>query len=143
MTLRLDTIPAREMRTHAEQAYPHECCGALIGKRDKDAVTVTRAVPMQNLDTQRAHDRFTLDPRELMQVERAADRDGLELIGFYHSHPDHPARPSQTDLAFAGPWPGLSWMIMSVQKGTMADIRSWVVPPGGDRFEEEPVEAPK
>ncbi len=140
MALVLKSECDRAIRAHGSDGYPDECCGALIGSREDGRVLVVRTVRMRNMNTERARDRFTLDPRELMQVERSADREGLSLLGFYHSHPDSPARPSLTDLSFAEPWPGLSWVILSVPKGQPAELRSWVVRSEGGQFAEEPVE---
>jgi len=146
MALALDTATDAAIRAHGAADYPHECCGALLGRRTgpgvSSGVSVIRAVRMRNMNTERARDRFTLDPKELMDVEKAADREGLELVGIYHSHPDSPAEPSVTDLSFAAPWPGLSWIILSVRGGRPAELRSWVVTETGKTFTEEPVMLP-
>ncbi len=157
VALLLDMACDAAIRAHGAADYPHECCGALLGRREdgpgdrsgrdqthviRTVVTrtvVTRTVRMKNLNTERARDRFTLDPLELMQVEKAADRDGLELVGIYHSHPDHPAEPSLTDLSFAEPWPGLVWIILSVRQGRPADLKGWMVAEAAKSFTEEPV----
>lgn len=139
MALFIEKNCEEAIRVHGSDSYPEECCGALLGNRRNSGSVVQRAVRMRNTNTERARDRFALNPLELMNVEKAADREGLELLGFYHSHPDHPADPSLTDLSFAAPWPGFHWIIVSVRGGRPLDMKDWVVE--GERFVEVPVKA--
>jgi proteasome lid subunit RPN8/RPN11 len=105
------------LRRHGEETYPHECCGVLLGQMNEDGTrsvtTVARAV---NTRTDSAHNRYNIDPKELIRIQREGRERGEDIIGFYHSHPDHPAQWSQTDLADAH-WFSCSYMITSVEKG--------------------------
>ena len=114
---------AGEIFRYLEQHYPHEACGVFFGRRgESDQVTGIRPIP--NLNTERAHDRFEMDPRELLAAEKEARAQGLSIIGVYHSHPDHPARPSTTDLERA--WGDLTYMIVSVREGKVAEWTCWL-----------------
>src|SRR5881397_700587 len=85
------------LRRHGEETYPHECCGALLGQMQGDVRIAEATVRCTNTNTERGHDRYQIDPRELVRVQREARERGLDIVGFYHSHPDWPARWSQTD----------------------------------------------
>jgi proteasome lid subunit RPN8/RPN11 len=114
------------IRRHGEETYPHECCGALLGTfKDPDRV-VERTVRCGNTRDDRPQDRYNIDPRELVAIQRQASQQGLEIVGFYHSHPDHPAQWSQTDLAEAH-WIGCSYVITSVEKGSARVTNSFVL----------------
>ena len=105
------------LRRHGEETYPHECCGVLLGLSDDDGVrTVSATARCGNTRTDSAHNRYNIDPRELVRIQREGRERGEDIVGFYHSHPDHPARWSQTDLAEAH-WFGCSYMITSVEHG--------------------------
>ncbi len=105
------------IRQHGEETYPHECCGVLLGQMDQDAVrTVTSVARAGNTRTDSAHNRYNIDPRELIRIQREGRERGEDIIGFYHSHPDHPAQWSQTDLAEAH-WFSCSYVITSVEQG--------------------------
>lgn len=125
-----------ELRGHLEAGYPHEACGALIGRADDEAHTVTEFRPMRNTITDRPWDRYALDPLEQLRVQKDAEARGLEIIGFAHSHPDHPAVPSKFDQDHA--WSFYSYLVASVQTGALAQARSWRLREA--TFEEEPVE---
>jgi len=104
------------LRRHGEETYPYECCGALLGTfRESDRV-VQQIVRCGNTRDDRPQDRYNIDPRELIAIQRQAAQQELEIVGFYHSHPDHPAQWSQTDLAEAH-WIGCSYVITAVVKG--------------------------
>lgn len=103
--------------------HPHEVCGLLIGRLDGDRVVVERVVQAGNLNTERAHDRYQLDPADFLAADKAARADGLDIVGIWHSHPDHPARPSITDLEAA--WEGYSYLIIRVTAAGAQDFRSW------------------
>ena len=109
---------------HAERDYPHECGGLLLGHLDGDTKTVVETLPMENTaDVDRRHDRILIEPRALFKAERAARERGLDVIGYYHSHPDDEAIPSQFDLDHALPvW---SYIIASVRDRKVVDLRSW------------------
>ena len=106
---------------HAIETYPHECCGALFG--DAASNRIIAAQPLPNTTEEGPRRRFLVRPADYLAAERGAKAAGLELIGFYHSHPDHPARPSQTDLDAA--WPNLTYVIISVVGGAPRAITGW------------------
>jgi proteasome lid subunit RPN8/RPN11 len=107
------------LRAHAEEAYPHECCGALVGRPVADGWRVDSLVRATNARTEAAIDRYEIAPAELVKIAREARRRGLEIAGFYHSHPDHPALWSSTDLAEAH-WLGCIYVITEVAEGRAA-----------------------
>lgn len=108
-----------EIRAHGEETYPYECCGALIAVND----TIVEAYRLPNTTSAGARRRFRIGPSDYRQAEARASERGGTLAGFYHSHPDHPARPSQHDLEHA--WPNLIYVIVSVHAGSAADITAW------------------
>jgi proteasome lid subunit RPN8/RPN11 len=113
------------IRRHGEETYPHECCGVLLGHIDDDGVrAVTSTARAGNTRTDSAHNRYNIDPKELVRIQREGRERGEEIIGFYHSHPDHPAQWSKTDLAEAH-WFGCSYVITSVEKGKAALTNSF------------------
>jgi proteasome lid subunit RPN8/RPN11 len=104
------------LRQHGEETYPYECCGVLLGRMNGDERVVTSVARCGNTRTDSPHNRYHIDPRELVRIQREGRERGEDIVGFYHSHPDHPARWSPTDLAEAH-WMGCSYVITSVQKG--------------------------
>ncbi len=114
------------MREHGAATYPHECCGVLLGAAGGGNRTVQRVVRCGNTRDDRPQDRYHIDPKELIAIQREATKQGLDIIGFYHSHPDHPARWSQTDLAEAH-WMDCSYVITSVEKGSPALTNSFLL----------------
>jgi len=104
------------LRMHGEETYPYECCGVLLGMLTEDGWVVRDAVRAANTRTDSAHNRYQIAPLELIRMERAARNRGLGIAGFYHSHPDHPALWSSTDLAEAH-WLGCSYVITEVATG--------------------------
>lgn len=124
------------VRQHAAATYPDECCGALLGtSSDAAGVSILEAVPLANVTAEGPRRRFRVSPDDYRQAEARSAQTGTELIGFYHSHPDHPAVPSQYDLDHA--WPNLSYVIVSIVQGSAAAIRSWRLRPDRSAFEEE------
>jgi len=111
---------------HAEAAYPQECCGALLGTRDPDVREVFATVPCTNAQADSPQTRYSIDPRELVRIQRDARERVWEIVGFYHSHPDHPAYWSPTDLAEAH-WIGCSYVIVSVEGGRAGAANSFVL----------------
>lgn len=103
--------------------YPNETCGLLIGRQQGVEVEVMDTVIARNLNQVRAADRFELDPQDFLKADQEARAAGLELVGIWHSHPDHPAQPSVTDREFA--WEGWSYLILSVQQGKLLHLKSW------------------
>ena len=127
------TISARvdeAIRRHGEETYPHECCGALVGRGD----VVTDTVALPNTTDEGPRRRFLVRPSDYRLAERRATELGGELLGFYHSHPDHPARPSQYDLDHA--WPTFAYIIVAVADGTATDMTVWHLQEDRSRFEE-------
>jgi proteasome lid subunit RPN8/RPN11 len=105
------------LRQHGEETYPHECCGVLLGQIEDDGTrAVTSVARAGNTRTDSAHNRYNIDPKDLIRIQREGRERGEDIIGFYHSHPDHPAQWSSTDLAEAH-WFGCSYVITSVEKG--------------------------
>lgn len=133
MTLRIATAVMAELRQHLEAGYPNEACGALIGRASDETREVIEFRPMRNTITDRPWDRYALDPLEQLRAQKDADARGQEIIGFAHSHPDHPPRPSKFDEEHA--WDFYSYIVASVQKGKLVEARSWRLKDGS--FEEE------
>ena len=125
-----------QVRQHLEAGYPNEACGALIGQADGADHTVEEFRGMRNTITDRPWDRYALDPLEQLQVQKDAESRGLEIVGFAHSHPDHPAIPSRFDAEHG--WSFYSYVVASVQQGTLLQARSWRLDDGGV-FQEEPL----
>jgi proteasome lid subunit RPN8/RPN11 len=112
------------MLIHAQQTYPNECCGAMLGNSDGDEKHVTVAVALENAYQGSQAARYELKPEDLLHAEREARRTGLALIGIYHSHPDCDAYFSQTDLQNSCPW--YSFVVLSVRKGSFDHANSWL-----------------
>jgi proteasome lid subunit RPN8/RPN11 len=128
------------IRRHGEETYPFECCGALLGRLTDAGREVQAVVRCSNTRLDRPQDRYSIDPKELLRLQRQADEQGLGIVGFYHSHPDHPARWSQTDLAEAH-WLGCSYVITSVERGQATETCSFVL--AGATEEEKRLEPEK
>lgn len=133
-TLLLTRAVYEGIRAHGEETYPHECCGALLGRPSAEGWRIESAVRAGNTRTDSAHNRYQIAPIELVKIERTARGLGLEIAGFYHSHPDHPAQWSSTDLAEAH-WLGCSYVITEVEKGKAAATNSFLL--AGSREEEK------
>lgn len=119
-----------------KKSYPYECCGLLIGMNTSDKKVVD-VRPVQNKNTERTHDRYEIEGKEFVKIDKEASKKGLQIIGIYHSHPDHPAIPSVYDTEHA--WVGYSYMIAAVEKGEATDIRSWIFNEEKKQFEEEEI----
>lgn len=122
--LRMTEGVYQAIRQHGEETYPHECCGALLGEAEGAANVVAQAVRAGNTRTDSAHNRYQIAPQELVAIQRQARQQGWDIIGFYHSHPDHPARWSETDLAEAH-WFGCSYVITAVAEGAAQRTNSF------------------
>lgn len=131
--IRLTPSHCKDITAQAERAYPYECCGLLAGIRDKEgAVTITRVVASPNtqiaspkdLDTQSGRDSFEIDPQVRFDLMRALSDTAETIVGHYHSHPDHPAHPSERDLDMAFE-PELTWLIVSVNAGRATIPQAW------------------
>ena len=144
----LTEIARQSIAKHAEESYPNECVGLLIGRiegKQKNVETIYQAPNNWNAevaltDAEHEHslaDRFYLDPREYMRADRAARAQGLDIVGCYHSHPDHPAIPSERDRVGAqgvGGGSSFSFLIQSVRSGQAAELASWLLIEDGERF---------
>ena len=132
----------REIYDHMEASYPHECCGLMVGTSDSSGEgerVVHAARRCKNMNKDRAHDRYDLDPMCWRKTEDEFERTPWRIIGIYRSHPDHPSRASQTDTddAVGARMFGYSYMIVSVQKGTVASAQSWALNESEKKFYEE------
>lgn len=114
------------IRQHGEETYPHECCGVLLGRSQADGNEVEESVRAGNTRTDSAHNRYHIAPQELVRIQRQGRERGLDIVGFYHSHPDHPAQWSKTDFAEAH-WIGCSYVITAVAKGFAAQTNSFLL----------------
>jgi proteasome lid subunit RPN8/RPN11 len=155
MTLRLSRGLLRAVRDHAAREYPNECCGMLLGRVEGGAREALEAIPLTNLRAEPGggedilplespgmeseRNRFLIDPREQLRVEKEARARELEVLGYYHSHPDHPARPSIYDRDHAWPW--YAYVIVSVERGEAQEVTCWVLTADRSRFDPEPLEA--
>jgi proteasome lid subunit RPN8/RPN11 len=127
-----------EIRRHGERDYPSECCGLLIGKFEKDRKRVMETFSISNAREEEAkRNRFLIRPEELMRGEKYAREISMDVVGFYHSHPDDRAVPSQYDLEHA--WPTYSYIVVAVEKGRAAELRSWEMEADRTQFNEEVV----
>ena len=124
--LQLPRAVYEAIRAHGEETYPHECCGALLGRARADGWLIDAAIRAGNTRTDSAHNRYQIAPVELVKIEREARTRGLDIAGFYHSHPDHPAQWSPTDLAEAH-WLGCSYVITQVVQGKAAITNSFLL----------------
>ncbi|HEY3971599.1 MAG TPA: M67 family metallopeptidase [Candidatus Sulfotelmatobacter sp.] len=130
------------LRKHGEETYPYECCGILLGHIDDEGTRVTTSIERaHNTRTDSPRNRYNIDPRDQIRIQREARQRGEDVIGYYHSHPDHPAHWSITDLAEAH-WPGLSYVITSVEKGKAALTNSFELDSSDEsrRFLDETIE---
>lgn len=132
MRLRLDPAARRAIRDAAQAGYPYEVCGVLLG-RPGDPPQVLEAVPVPNADAQRARDRYLLDPLAQLKAEKDARARGLEVLGYYHSHPDHPADASETDQAQS--WEGVFYLIQAAGADRPGPLKAWYRPPGQARLQ--------
>jgi proteasome lid subunit RPN8/RPN11 len=142
MALNIAKVELDKLRLHGEECYATECCGVLLGNISEDGVKhAYSAVRCVNTRHELAQAFYNIDPIELRRVERDAKRQGHEIVGFYHSHPDWPARWSQNDLEEAS-WAGCSYVITRVQKGRAMESNSFglVVEEENKHFEAEEIE---
>lgn len=139
MSLRVPDAVRDAVHEHLQRAYPEEGCGVLVGADPAGGPrTVARAIAADNsIDASRGN-RYLIAPERLLEIEREARAAGLDVLGFFHSHPDHPPRPSAFDLEHA--WPYYSYLIVSVVNGRVAESRCWRLAADRSAFEPEPIE---
>lgn len=125
-----------EMKSHGEDAFPNECCGFFYGEENDGFRVVTLAKRIENVKEGDQRRRFEISGKDYLKAERFAAKEGLTLLGIYHSHPVHPAIPSEHDLAVAMPW--FSYLIVSVEPEGVDHVRSWQLTPERE-FEEETI----
>ncbi len=122
--LRIPQSALDDLRRHGEETYPNECCGVLLGQVENGARRVLSTARCGNTRSDSPQNRYNIDPKELVGIQREARQRGEDVVGFYHSHPDHPARWSETDLAEAH-WTGCSYVITAVEGGLAGRTNSF------------------
>ena len=127
------------IRRHGEETYPEECCGFLIGRLGEDGNEVLSARRAVNRNEVRRVDRYVIAPEEYREADLAAREANLDIVGMYHSHPDHPPQPSQTDLEQAT-FPGYTYVIVSVQSGRAAGVTAWSLAEDRSKFLSEQID---
>ena len=138
LQLQLEREHDHAIRAHAQRAYPHECCGFLLGCDEGQARRIVRVVEAQNdRGESQQHNRFTITPEAFMRADKAARAERLDVLGFYHSHPNAPARPSAYDLEHA--WPVYSYIILAVADGEPAEMTCWLLRDDRGGFDEQPI----
>lgn len=140
--LRIHYAEYEALRAHGREMYPDECCGVLLGKLNHTGNHVVQIVRAGNTRTDSAHNRYNIAPQELVKIQRQARDLRLDIVGFYHSHPDHPAQWSQTDIAEAH-WLGCSYIITGIEEGNAALTNSFLLTGTSEedkRFEDESIQ---
>ena len=135
--LNLSEEIASRIRAHGAETYSHECCGALLGRDSEGGREVVELLPLANRREDSPRSRFSITPEDFRAAEQTAAAHGLELVGWYHSHPDHPALPSEYDREYAWPW--YSYVIVSVAAGEPGAITSWRLAENRTRFLHEEI----
>ena len=126
MSLQLGKEHIAAITRHGEEAYPFEGCGLLLGRAEDGRKSVVRVLPVENTrETEAQHNRYLIPPEAVMRAEQQAAREGLDIVGFFHSHPDHPERPSDFDREHAWPW--YSYLITSVNRGRAIKTAAWTL----------------
>jgi proteasome lid subunit RPN8/RPN11 len=134
--MKIANSAVESIRAHGAEGYPHEICGIMLGPTGEGRVTEVRRA--RNIIVDRARDRYEIDPRDHIRIQREADAEGLDIVGYYHSHPDHPAQASRFDTERA--WAGYVYVIVSVQNGSPVDQNGFVAAQDGGPFQPEPLE---
>ncbi len=138
MIARLKRSAYDALQAHGQKDYPHEACGVLLGRSSAAGPEVLEAVACGNANSERAADRYLIEPKDQLRVEKDARARGLDVVGYYHSHPDHPSQASATDLAQS--WEGLLYLILAVNKGAATSLQGWWRESGQAAFSETKVE---
>ena len=137
--LKISEELAGKIRAHGVETYPHECCGAILGRETNGAREVLGLMPLANRRDDSPRNRFEVTSDDVRLAEKTARGQHLELIGWYHSHPDAPARPSEYDRDHAWPW--YSYIIVSVQSGQPRDMNSWRLRDDRSAYDSEAIES--
>jgi proteasome lid subunit RPN8/RPN11 len=138
--VRIQAAHVRAIEDHARSGYPNEVCGVLVGRRESE-VTVEGVIPVENRERELPRVRYQIAPEDLLRIQRESRASQRDVVGFYHSHPDHPARPSETDrrIAAEGLSDGVVHMVFSVDGSGRTVPSAWVFRDAGQAFEEEPL----
>ena len=134
--LGIDNDKLNDIKNQVKRNYPLECCGLLVGTNTSER-KVVEVRQVENKNTDRTHDRYEIEGKEFMKVDKEAKKKGLQIIGIYHSHPDHPAVPSAFDTEHA--WTGYSYLIIAIEKREKIDVKAWVFNDEKKQFEEEEI----
>ncbi len=135
MSLEISRLLLTRIREHGKSAYPQECCGLLVGKGKKSSKSVINLKPVKNSREDSLENRYLISPQDLLAADKEARQSGLDIVGVYHSHPDHPARPSEFDREHAFPW--YSYIIVSVAGGKPEDLTVWTLRDDRSAFDSE------
>jgi proteasome lid subunit RPN8/RPN11 len=135
--IRLSNTLLAQIRDHAAREYPHECCGVLLGRMEGNTKTVYALRPMTNVHAETHERRYLIPPEEMFRLEQEARSGAFQILGFYHSHPDHPARPSEYDREWAWPW--YSYIILSVVSGKPGELTCWTLDDDREAFSAETI----
>jgi proteasome lid subunit RPN8/RPN11 len=133
--VRISRDIALQIERHGERTYPEECCGIMLGITDGSNQTVGEIVEFENEQDENRRRRFFVTPKQYMRAERIATEKKLELLGFYHSHPDHPAAPSEFDRDHALPW--FTYVIVSIMNREAKDITAWLLSQSREKFDKK------
>jgi len=137
LPLKIGAGDVAHIHDHARESYPEECSGVMVGMNAEGMKVVVDIWRAENIHEEERSRRFLIDPLEYMKFEEQAGERDIEILGIYHSHPDHPAEPSEYDRDHA--WPGWSYVIASVGKKNVEDMRSWVLKDDRSGYNEEPI----
>ena len=137
MAIKVKQEHLNQIRQHGERTYPYECCGFLLGAREGETNVLAEAFPAENERQESQETRYLITPDQYKRADDYARRRGLGVIGYYHSHPDHPAAPSGYDLDHSC-WPGESYIIVAIEKGKAVALNSFTKP-DYTRFEQEEI----
>ncbi|MGD0543341.1 MAG: M67 family metallopeptidase [Candidatus Acidiferrales bacterium] len=137
--LRISNAVVRRIQAHGVETYPHECCGALLGNDSEAGREVVELVPLANQRNDSPRNRFEVTPDDVQMAEKKARDSKLQVIGWYHSHPDAPARPSEFDREHAWPW--YSYVIVSVEQREPRDVKSWRLRDDRSAYDPEAIES--
>ncbi|MEM1991531.1 MAG: M67 family metallopeptidase [Nitrososphaerota archaeon] len=137
MTLVISKADLDEVIRHALETYPEECCGLLVGRKEDERKVIAKVVRSKNVYMGDRRRRYVVDPLDIYNVEKDAEKRGLMLIGVYHSHPDYPARPSAYDAEVA--WPSMSYLIVSIYNKGAKEVTAWIFDEKNKEFREESV----